>query len=142
MTLATVLCIFVFAPLKWFFRLFSITAFVVLIFLPLLLTCFPETPKGAVLILVYAVSITMQISGSEWLPSKKGLVMSAFFVSMAGSFVILLISYRPLPVWDQLSIYIALALWSLILYIADGIFYLKAIRDLKRHFAEIQMENA
>lgn len=25
MTLATVLCIFVFAPLKWFFRLFSIT---------------------------------------------------------------------------------------------------------------------
>ena len=141
MTLATVLCIFVFAPLKWFFRLFSITAFVVLIFLPLLLTCFPETPKGAVLILVYAVSITMQISGSEWLPSKKGLVMSAFFVSMAGSFVILLISYRPLPVWNQLSVYITLALWSLILYIADGIFQLKAIKDLRRHIARIHMEN-
>lgn len=141
MTLATVLCIFVFAPLKWFFRLFSITAFVVLIFLPLLLTCFPETPKGAVLILVYAVSIAMQISGSEWLPSRKGLVMSAFFVSMAGSFVILLISYRPLPVWNQLSVYITLALWSLILYIADGIFQLKAIRDLKWHIARIHAEN-
>ena len=141
MTLATVLCIFVFAPLKWFFRLFSITAFVVLIFLPLLLTCFPETPKGAVLILVYAVSIAMQISGSEWLPSRKGLLVSLFFVSMTGSSVILLISYRPLPVWNQLSVYITLALWSLILYIADGIFQLKAIKDLRRHIARIHMEN-
>ena len=141
MTLATVLCIFVFAPLKWFFRLFSITAFVVLIFLPLLLACFPETPKGAVLILAYTASITMQISGSEWLPSRKGLLVSLFFVSMTGSSVILLISYRPLPVWNQLSVYITLALWSLILYIADGIFQLKAIKDLRRHIARIHMEN-
>ena len=141
MPLATSLNFLVLIPLKWFLHLFGITALVVLVLLPLLLACFPETPRAAVLILVYAVSIAMQISGSEWLPGRKGLVMSAFFVSMAGSSVILLISYRPLPVWNQLSVYITLALWSLILYIADGIFYRKAIRDLKRHFAEIQMEN-
>lgn len=142
MSLATALNFFVLTPLKWFLHLFSISAFVILILLPLLLVCFPETPKGAVLILVYAVSITMQISGSEWLPSRKGLVMSAFFVSMAGSFVILLISYRPLPVWNQLSIYIALALWSLALYLIDSILHQKTVEELQQHIVKLREENA
>ena len=141
MPLVTSLNFLVLIPLKWFLHLFGITALVVLVLLPLLLACFPETPKGAVLILAYTASITMQISGSEWLPSRKGLLVSLFFVSMTGSSVILLISYRPLPVWNQLSVYITLALWSLILYIADGIFQLKAIKDLRRHIAEIHAEN-
>ena len=142
MTFATGLCIFVFAPLKWFLHLFGITAFVVLILLPLLLACFPETPKGAVLILTYAASIAMQISGSEWLPSRKGLVMSAFFGSIGGSFVILLISYQPLPVWDQLLMYIALALWSLALYLIDGILHRKTVEEFQRHIAKLREENA
>ena len=141
MPLATSLNFLVLIPLKWFLHLFGITALVVLVLLPLLLACFPETPKGAVLILAYTASITMQISGSEWLPSRKGLLVSLFFVSMTGSSVILLISYRPLPVWNQLSVYITLALWSLIRYIADGIVQLKAIKDLRRHIARIHMEN-
>lgn len=142
MSLATALNFFVLTPLKWFLHLFSISAFVILILLPLLLVCFPKTPGGAVLIFVYFISIAIQISGSEWLPNRKGLVVSAFFVSMAGSFVILLISYRPLPVWNQLSIYIALALWSLALYLIDSILHQKTVEELQQHIVKLREENA
>lgn len=142
MTFATGLSVYVWAPLKWLLHLFGITVLVVLLFLTPPLAHSPKIFTGAVLIITYAASIAMQVSGSEELHARKWWVVVALSGSVAVSFVILSIVHQSPASWNMTLTYIALALWSLALYIIDSILYRKTVEEFKQHIAELHVQNS
>ncbi len=142
MTFATGLCIFIVAALRWLLHLLGTTMLVAMIFCTPVFVHASQKTLGGALILSYAISIVfVQIHHpSKWVTGRKKLIITSFFGSILGSFILLSISRWSFQPWDQTLIYSALALFSLILYVAKNIFHRKMIDTSDRNMSKSQTQ--